>query len=74
MGEALSSPVVRNFGRTSMLLKNKYGNIIKETDNKQKIEYLKGIGYTEVEEKRNLYRDNKNEIRVRKNKDETRSD
>lgn len=57
-----------------MLLKNKYGNIIKETDNKQKIEYLKGIGYTEVEEKRNLYRDNKNEIRVRKNKDETRSD
>lgn len=57
-----------------MLLKNKYGNIIKETDNKQKIEHLKEIGYTEVEEKRNLYRDNKNEISVRKNKDETRSD
>lgn len=33
-----------------MKLKNKYGNIIKETDNKHKIDYLMSIGYTEVEE------------------------
>lgn len=31
-----------------MKLKNKYGNIIKETDNKHKIDYLMSIGYTEV--------------------------
>lgn len=33
-----------------MKLKNKYGNIIKETDNKHKIDYLMSIGYTKVEE------------------------
>lgn len=33
-----------------MKLKNKYGNIIKETDNKHKIDYLMSIGYTEVKE------------------------
>lgn len=33
-----------------MKLKNKYGNIIKETDNKHKIDYLMSIGYTEVED------------------------
>ena len=33
-----------------MKLKNKYGNIIKETDDKRKIDNLKSIGYTEVKE------------------------
>ena len=33
-----------------MKLKNKYGNIVKETDNKHKIDYLMSIGYTEVKE------------------------
>ena len=33
-----------------MKLKNKYGNIIEETDNKRRIDYLMSIGYTEVKE------------------------
>lgn len=33
-----------------MKLKNKYGNIVKETDNKHKIDHLMSIGYTEVKE------------------------
>lgn len=33
-----------------MKLKNKYGNIIEETDNKRRIDYLISIGYTEVKE------------------------
>ena len=34
-----------------MKLKNKYGNIVKYAENEREIERLKGMGYTEVEEK-----------------------
>ena len=34
-----------------MKLKNKYGNIVKNAENEREIERLKGMGYTEVEEK-----------------------
>ena len=34
-----------------MKLKSKYGNIVEITENRRKIEYLKSLGYTEVEDK-----------------------
>ncbi len=34
-----------------MKLKSKYGNIVEVTENRRKIEHLKSLGYTEVEDK-----------------------
>ncbi len=54
-----------------MKLKSKYGNIIEVTENKRKIEYLKSLGYTEVEDKP-IQRKANNKVNKTKNNNTTK--
>ncbi len=56
-----------------MKLKSEYGNIVKTTNNKREIEYLKTLGYTEVienKEKPKEAKSTKSKRKVKNNNEE----